>query len=51
VSDRDPLIIKSDLSRTVEQDDVTVEVNIFRLENERQWTLEVVNEQGTATVW
>jgi hypothetical protein len=51
VVDRDPNIITSNLSRTVEEDGIAVEVNIFRLENEDQWTLEVVNEVGTSTVW
>lgn len=51
MADEDPVIITSDLSRTVEGDGVAVEVNIFRLETETHWQLEVVNEFGTSTVW
>jgi hypothetical protein len=32
--ERDPKIVQSDLSRTVKQDGVTVEVSIIRLEHE-----------------
>ena len=49
--DRDPNIVTSGLSRTVTVDGVTVVVNIYRLEHEPQWALEVVNEIGTSTVW
>lgn len=49
--DRDPNIVTSGLSRTVTVDGVTVVVNIYRLEHDRQWALEVVNEVGTSTVW
>ena len=51
MADEDPVIITSDLSRTVDEDGITVEVNIFRLETENHWHLEVVNEAGTSTVW
>lgn len=51
MSDEDPVIITSDLSRIVDEDRVTLEVNIFRLEAEVHWNLEVVNETGTSTVW
>ena len=51
MSVRDPNIVTSSLSRTVTVDGVTVEVNIYRLEHDPQWTLEVVNEIGTSTVW
>ena len=46
----DPKIIDSPLCRIVEQDDVSVEICIYRLE-ETEWTLEVVAENGTSTVW
>ena len=48
---RDPNIVTSGLSRTVTVDGVTVVVNIYRLEHDPQWALEVVNEIGTSTVW
>ena len=49
--DRDPNLVTSGLSRTVEIDGVTVQVNIYRLEDDPQWALEVVNAEGTSTVW
>jgi hypothetical protein len=49
--DPDPNIVVSRLSRNVTIDEVTVEVQIYRLENEQVWQLEVVNETGTSTVW
>ncbi|WP_380872315.1 hypothetical protein ACFB49_32620 [Sphingomonas sp. DBB INV C78] len=49
--DRDPEIIDSDLSRTVTRHGITVTVHIYRLKHDPKWTLEVVNEIGTSTVW
>ena len=49
--DRPPNIVTSGLSRTVTVDGVTVVVNIYRVEDDPQWALEVVNEVGTSTVW
>lgn len=49
--ERDPKIVKSGLSRTVEKDGVTVEVSIIRLEHETEWSLEVVNSASTSIVW
>ena len=51
MQDRDPTIITSPLSRSITRDDITVEVNIYRLEHEPQWALEVVNTHGTSSVW
>lgn len=49
--DRDPNIVSSGLSRTISVDGITVVVNIYRLEHDHQWALEVVNEVGTSMVW
>jgi len=49
--DRDPNIVNSALSRTVRDNGIAVEVQIYRLEHEPGWTLEVVNQSGTSTVW
>ena len=49
--ERDPNIVQSGLSRTVKKEGVTVEVSIFRLEHETEWSLEVVNSAGTSIVW
>ncbi|RZI76418.1 MAG: hypothetical protein EOP13_02060 [Pseudomonas sp.] len=51
MADEDPAIITSDLSRTVVENGVAVKVNIFRLESEDYWSLEVVNDAGTSTIW
>ena len=49
--DRDPDIVTSGLSRVFVADGKRVDVRIYRLEHDRDWTLEVVNDQGTSTVW
>ncbi|MGE8136454.1 hypothetical protein ACQKO5_22940 [Novosphingobium subterraneum] len=49
--DRDPNIVNSALSRQVTDKGITVDVQIYRLEHEPGWTLEVVNQSGTSTVW
>jgi uncharacterized protein len=46
----DPQIIDSPLSRVVEEDGVSVEVRIYRLEN-TEWSLEILAKNGTSTVW
>lgn len=51
MTDSDPVIITSALSRKVSRDGIVVRVEIYRLEDDELWTLEVVNEQGTSTVW
>ena len=48
---REPNLVHSSLSRMVTKDGVTVEVSIVRLENETEWSLEVVNSSGTSIVW
>jgi hypothetical protein len=44
-------IVTSRLSRKITRDGVTVEVLIYRGQDETEWCLEVVDESGTATVW
>lgn len=51
MQDRDPNIVHSGLSRTVTVQGASVEVLIYRLEHDPKWTLEVVNDVGTSTVW
>jgi hypothetical protein len=50
MNERDPNIVTSSLSGIVTEQGVTVRVNIIRLENEPNWSLEVENEYGTSTV-
>ena len=47
----EPNLVLSGLSGPVARDNVTVEVNIVRLEHETTWSLEVVNDAGTSSVW
>lgn len=51
MSEQDPEIVDSPLSRRVAKDGVTVEVSIIRLEHESRWSLEVINAANTSTVW
>ena len=51
MKERIPNIVDSDLSGIVSKDDITVEVFIYRLENEPKWSLQVVNDAGTSIVW
>ena len=50
MSEPDPQIIESSLSSHITRDGITVEVCIYRLED-TEWTLEVVNSNGTSIVW
>lgn len=47
----DPNLVISDLSREHSQGTGRVRIEIYRLESEEQWTLEVVADDGTSTVW
>ena len=46
----DPKLIQSALSRTIREDGNEVRIDIYRLET-TDWSLEVVDETGTSTVW
>ena len=49
-SEKDPQIITSRHNGYVTKDEVTVELCIYRLEDTK-WTFEVVDAEGTSTVW
>ena len=51
MKERIPNLVRSGLSGIVSKDDITVEVFIYRLENESKWSLEVLNNAGTSIVW
>lgn len=51
ISEREPNVFDSGLSRKVTRDGVTVKVSIVRLEHEKEWSLEVVNAANTSIVW
>ena len=39
------------MSQAITSDGHTLQVDIYRLEEETDWLLEVVNEEGTSHVW
>ncbi|OLO12634.1 hypothetical protein BTW10_04000 [Chromohalobacter japonicus] len=47
----EPELIESPLNQTITHDGHTLRVDIYRLEDETDWLLEVVNEDGTSQVW
>ena len=47
----EPALINSPLSQDISSGDRTVSVEIYRLENEKEWALEVVDEFNNSTVW
>jgi uncharacterized protein len=49
--EREPNLLTSGLSDVRVLDGVRVQINIVRLENETNWTLEVVTPDGASTVW
>ena len=49
--DRDPELVRSSFSGPVTRQAVTVRLEIYRLEDDQKWVLEVVNARGTSTVW
>ena len=51
MKEREPNLVTSGLSGVVTEDGVTVEVHIMRMEDETDWSLEVVNDAGTSIVW
>lgn len=49
--DRDPELVRSSFSGPVTRQAVIVRLEIYRLEDDPKWVLEVVNERGTSIVW
>lgn len=49
--ERDPNLVFSSRNGRVTRNGVTVELCIVRLEHGEEWTLEVVNQNGTSIVW
>jgi len=47
----DPNLVLSGLSKNVLVEGIDLRIEICRLEHEREWTLEVVDDKGTSTVW
>lgn len=51
MSERDPEVINSRLSRDFTWEGYHLRVEIYRLDDRPGWTLEVINEAGTSIVW
>jgi uncharacterized protein len=51
MTDPEPVLITSRLSRTVTWEGRRLQVEIYRLATDATWTLEVVNDDGTSIVW
>lgn len=49
--DNDPNIVTSSKSQRVMVDGYPFSIEIYRLENEKSWSLEVVDHEGTSHVW
>ena len=47
----DKEIIYSDLCQAFTEDGITVEIMIYRLEEDDQWSLSIDDEKGGSTVW
>ena len=47
----DPEIIMTPLCREITDDGTRVQVDIYRVEGEPGWILEVIDEENASTVW
>jgi hypothetical protein len=47
----DPEIVMSPLCREISGDDIKIQVDIYRGENDSGWILEVIDEENASTVW
>jgi hypothetical protein len=47
----DPNIVNSGLSKRTTVEGSTYEIEIYRLETDATWILEVVDKEGTSIVW
>lgn len=51
MSEREPEVINSKLSRNFTWEGYRLRIEIYRLDDRPGWTLEVINEAGTSIVW
>ncbi len=47
----EPELLYSELGQKISSDGKTVEVEIYRFENDERWCLEVTDEFGNSSVW
>lgn len=50
-NDEEPNLVMSGKSKRVSIDGLVFNIEIFRLETDRNWSLEVVDQDGTSHVW
>jgi hypothetical protein len=51
MGEQDPKLIISPLSCQFTEDGITIDVQIYKLEDGEGWTLELVDEENSSTVW
>lgn len=51
MKEEEPNLVTSGHSKAATVDDVLFQIEIYRLEHEPAWMLEVVDPQGTSVVW
>lgn len=51
IDDDEPALVTSSKSQSVVVDGYRFAIEIHRMENEKSWTLEVVDIEGTSHVW
>jgi hypothetical protein len=51
IEDDEPNLVRSEKSKRIVVDDYPFSIDIFRLETDKTWTLEVVDHKGTSHVW
>jgi hypothetical protein len=51
MEDEEPNLVTSGKSQRVIVDGLAFAIEIYRLETDKTWTLEVVNPEGTSHVW
>jgi hypothetical protein len=49
--EREPVLVYSSRNGRVTRDGITVEIAIYKHEDDAEWLLEVVNAKGTSIVW
>ena len=49
--ERDPNIVDSSMSRKIVEDGITFDVQIYKIEGTKEWSLDVVTADGTSVVW
>ena len=49
--ERDPNIVNSSMSRKIVEDGITFDVQIYKIEGTKEWSLDVVTPDGTSVVW